>query len=269
MIRIEALTRVFGDKTAVEDLTLTVEGGECFAFLGPNGAGKTTTIKVLAGLLRPTSGSVRICGFDTTREPMQAKAALAYVPDEPYLYEKLSGREFLYFVADMYDIPRAEADRRVERYTEIFRLGDYLDDLCEGYSHGMKQRVVLSSALLHEPRVLVVDEPMVGLDPRGARLVKDIFREEADAGACVFMSTHTLSVAEEVADRIGIIHRGRLIALGSVGELRDAYGGEGGLESVFLKLTRESEVGEAPSEALPAATPPPSDEAEPEGASPP
>ena len=254
MIEIQDLTRTFGEKVAVDKLSLTVDRGERFAFLGPNGAGKTTTIKVMAGLLRPNSGHVRICGFDTVTEPGQAKARMAYVPDEPYLYEKLSGREFLLFVADMYGINRRETERRIARSIELFQLDEYLDDLCETYSHGMKQRVVLTSALLHKPEVLVVDEPMVGLDPRGARLVKDIFREQAEAGACVFMSTHTLSVAEEVADRIGIIHRGALIALGSPEYLRARYGGENGLEGVFLKLTQEGEA-EEPPEAVRAPAP--------------
>ncbi|HRU06427.1 MAG TPA: ABC transporter ATP-binding protein [Candidatus Brocadiia bacterium] len=251
MIEIDCLTKTFGDKTAVSDLTLRVEPGECFAFLGPNGAGKTTTIKTIAGLLRPTRGAVRVGGADTILEPLRAKARLAYVPDEPYLYEKLSGREFLLFTADMYGLDRPEARRRIAELVETFGLAGYVDDLCEGYSHGMKQRVVLSAALLRDPATLVVDEPMVGLDPRGARLVKDILRRRAEAGVCVFLSTHTLSVAEEVATRIGIIHQSRLIALGTPQELRSRYGGERGLESIFLELTRESEKTAPPPEEQP------------------
>jgi ABC-2 type transport system ATP-binding protein len=241
MIEIESLTKKYGEKTAVEDLTLTVRSGECFAFLGPNGAGKTTTIKVLAGLLRPTTGRVRLCGHDLEEDPMSAKAKMAYVPDEPYLYDKLSGREFLRFVAEMYGIDRDRMNRHIEHFSALFHLDSYLDDLCEGYSHGMKQRVVLTAALLHDPEVLVVDEPMVGLDPQGARLVKDLFREHAAAGFTVFLSTHSLSVAEEVADRIGIIHRGRLISIGTLADLRRKSGGEGGLEEMFLRIVEEAE----------------------------
>jgi ABC-2 type transport system ATP-binding protein len=241
MIEIENLTRKYGEKTAVDRLTLRVASGECFAFLGPNGAGKTTTIKVMAGLLRPTEGSVRLCGHDIVAEALQAKARMAYVPDQPYLYEKLSGREFLTFVGDMYGLDRRDLAARMEKYRDLFGLDDYLDDLCEGYSHGMKQRVVLTAALLHDPQVLVLDEPMVGLDPRGARLVKDLFRERVTQGCCVFLSTHTLAVAEEVADRIGIIHRGSLLAQGSLDDLRRQYGEAGGIEEMFLRLTAEEE----------------------------
>ena len=244
MIEIDNLTKKYGEKTAVEDLTLKIARGECFAFLGPNGAGKTTTIKVMAGLLQPSSGTVRLCGHDIIDESVAAKDKLAYVPDQPYLYEKLSGREFLRFVADMYGIGREALDRHIERYTETFALAEYLDDLCEAYSHGMKQRVVLTAALLHDPEVLVVDEPMVGLDPRGARLVKDLFRERAGAGFTVFLSTHSLAIAEEVADRIGVINRGHLIALGTLEELHERWGGEGGLEAMFLRITETGEASE-------------------------
>jgi len=243
MIEIDRLTKKYGEKTAVEDLTLRVEAGECFAFLGPNGAGKTTTIKVLAGLLRPTSGRVTVCGHDMVSDSMAAKARLAYVPDEPYLYDKLSGREFLLFVAEMYGIGPQDTERRIAHYADLFGLHGYIDDLCEGYSHGMKQRVVLTAALLHEPEVIVVDEPMVGLDPSGARLVKDLFRRHAADGLSVFLSTHSLSIAEEVADRIGIIHQGRLISLGTLKDLRAKCGGEGGLEEMFLQIVREAEGG--------------------------
>jgi ABC-2 type transport system ATP-binding protein len=174
-------------------------------------------------------------------EALQAKARMAYVPDQPYLYEKLSGREFLTFVGDMYGLDRRDLAARMEKYRDLFGLDDYLDDLCEGYSHGMKQRVVLTAALLHDPQVLVLDEPMVGLDPRGARLVKDLFRERVTQGCCVFLSTHTLAVAEEVADRIGIIHRGSLLAQGSLDDLRRQYGEAGGIEEMFLRLTAEEE----------------------------
>ena len=252
MIQIENLTRKYGEKTAVHNLTLGVEAGECFAFLGPNGAGKTTTIKVLTGLLRPTEGRVRVGGHDLAAEPLQARAKLAYVPDQPYLYEKLTGREFLTFVADMYGITRQAMHEHVDRFSDMFGLGTYPDDLCEGYSHGMKQRVVITAALLHDPAALIVDEPMVGLDPRGARLVKDLFRERADTGRCVFLSTHSLSVAEEVADKIGIIHKGRLVALGTQEDLRRRCGGEGGLEEMFLRLTEEEDPADGGEPCTPA-----------------
>jgi len=237
MIAIDRLTKRFGANTAVDGLTLHVPPGELFAFLGPNGAGKTTTIKTMVGLLRPDDGTVRICGHDIVRDPVAAKARISYIPDQPYLYDKLTGREFLEFVGRMYGLDASRRAERIGRLTERLHLDEFLDDLCESYSHGMKQRVVIAASLLHEPRVLVVDEPMVGLDPKTARVVKDIFRELVRDGATVFMSTHTLSVAEELADRIGIIDRGRLIALGTLDELREQAGGPRGLEEMFLEIT--------------------------------
>jgi ABC-2 type transport system ATP-binding protein len=243
MIEAISLTKTFGAKVAVSDLTLTVQPGHVFAFLGPNGAGKTTTIKMLVALLRPTSGTVRICGADIRSQPMKAKSALSYVPDQPYLYDKLTGREFLAFVAQIYGLPPSTFEERVSQMTETFELSDFLDELSESYSHGMKQRVVLSAALLHDPRVIIVDEPMVGLDPRTIRLTKDIFRQRASNGATIFMSTHTLSVAEELADDIGIIHHGRMIARGSLETLRRQASTEGTLEDAFLQLTAEQNNG--------------------------
>ncbi|MBM4047672.1 MAG: ABC transporter ATP-binding protein, partial [Planctomycetes bacterium] len=216
MIEIQDVSKKFGKKVAVTDLTLTVRPGELFAFLGPNGAGKTTTIKMLVGLLRPSAGSIKICGHDIGNNHLAAKAQIGYIPDMPYLYEKLSGREFLQFVADMYKLDPATSAARIAELAGTFEMHDYLDDLCESYSHGMRQRVVYAAALLHDPAVLILDEPMVGLDPKSARLVKDLMKAQARKGATLFMSTHTLSVAEEVADRIGIIHRSKLIALGTV-----------------------------------------------------
>ena len=253
MIQIEHLTKAYGDRTAVEDLSVHVDPGECFAFLGPNGAGKTTTIKVIAGLLRPTRGTVRVRGHDVVNASQQAKAKMAYVPDQPYLYDKLSGREFLKFVADMYGIGRDAMQQHLARFGKLFGLDEYLDDLCESYSHGMKQRVVLTAALLHDPEVLVVDEPMVGLDPRGSRLVKDLFREHVDRGRCVFLSTHSLAVAEEVADRIGIITRGRLVALGNLADLEGQCGGAKGLEAMFLRITEADETPAEDAEPCPPA----------------
>ncbi|MBM4080625.1 MAG: ABC transporter ATP-binding protein [Planctomycetes bacterium] len=239
MIEIQDVSKKFGKKVAVTDLTLTVRPGELFAFLGPNGAGKTTTIKMLVGLLRPSAGSIKICGHDIGNNHLAAKAQIGYIPDMPYLYEKLSGREFLQFVADMYKLDPATSAARIAELAGTFEMHDYLDDLCESYSHGMRQRVVYAAALLHDPAVLILDEPMVGLDPKSARLVKDLMKAQARKGATLFMSTHTLSVAEEVADRIGIIHRSKLIALGTVDELRALSRTDGRLEDAFLRITEE------------------------------
>ena len=242
MIEFENVTRRFGPKVAVADLTLSNPPGEVFAFLGPNGAGKTTTIKMLAGLLRPSSGTIRVCGHDTVTDTRQATRRIGYVPDEAFLYDKLSGREFLDFVAQVRGFDRAETAARIDRQTEQFELAGFLDDLTETYSHGMKQRLVFASALLHDPPVLVVDEPMVGLDPKSVRLVKDLMRSRAGAGTTVFMSTHTLAVAEEVADRIGIIDRGRLGFLGTQQELQAKLSREQrSLEQLFLELTAEGD----------------------------
>ena len=239
MIEFLGVTKRFGPKVAVDHLDLTVPKGEFFAFLGPNGAGKTTSIKVLVGLLRPDEGSARICGYDIATQPVEAKARVSYVPDQPYLYDKLSGREFLEFVARLYRLDQRHAERRIAELAEQLAFGDFMDELTEGYSHGMKQRVVIAAALLHEPEVMVVDEPMVGLDPRSMRVVKDILRARSRAGATIFMSTHTLAVAEELADRIGIIVHGRLIALGRQADLHRAAGRQEGLEDLFLRLTAE------------------------------
>ena len=241
MIEIEHLTKRFGPKTAVDGLDLTIASGELFAFLGPNGAGKTTTIKVIVGLLRPNGGRVRVCGHDVATEPVAAKARLSYIPDQPYLYEKLSGREFLEFIGRMYNLDEGHCRARIAALSDRLALGGFLDEMSERYSHGMKQRVVIASALLHEPRALVVDEPMVGLDPKTARVVKDIFRELTANGTTVFMSTHTLSVAEELAHRIAIIDHGRLVAVGALDDLRADAGGTLGLEEMFLDMTAGEE----------------------------
>jgi ABC-2 type transport system ATP-binding protein len=238
MIRFNKVTRTYGRKVAVAELDLEIPPGQIFAFLGPNGAGKTTTIRMLVGLLRPTVGTIRVCGHDTRTETRQATRFIGYVPDEPYLYEKLSGREFLQFVAEMRGMDRPAVAESMDWATERFELADFLDDLIETYSHGMRQRLVFASALLHNPPVLVVDEPMVGLDPRSVRLVKDLMRARVAAGMTVFMSTHTLDIAEEIADRIGIIDHGRMDFLGTIGELRQALSREHrSLEQLFLELT--------------------------------
>ncbi len=240
MIKIENLSKRFGEKIAVKNLSLEIKKGEIFAFLGPNGAGKTTTIKSLVGLLQPTSGKLTVCGYDMVSQTIEAKKCLAYVPDQPYLYDKLTGREFIKFVGAMHGIDEKEMNREVERLIDLFELKDYVDELTENYSHGMKQRVVFSSALIHKPQVLIVDEPMVGLDPRSAVIVKNIFQEQAKTGA-VFMSTHSLDVAEQTATRIGIFNRGELIVLGTLAELREKLQREARLEEIFLELTAEEE----------------------------
>lgn len=240
MIELTDVTKKYGAKTAVDRLNLRVEPGEMFAFLGPNGAGKTTTIKLTCGLLFPTAGRVRVGGFDLQANGDQARQMISYVPDQPYLYEKLTGREFLQFIADMYGLPPDVASRRIGEMIELFGLGEFVDDLTESYSHGMKQRTVFAAALLHEPKVLIVDEPTVGLDPRSVRLLKDLLRQEAKRGVTVFLSTHSLDVAQELADRIGIVESGRLISCGSLTALRQQAALDGSLEDVFLKLTQEA-----------------------------
>jgi ABC-2 type transport system ATP-binding protein len=235
MIELRGVSKTFGTKRAVDQLDLHVRAGELFAFLGPNGAGKTTTIKMVCGLLAPNSGVVRVGGFPATSQ--EARQQLAYVPDQPYLYEKLSGREFLRFVVEMYGLDPRMAALRTAELIETFEMGDYIDELCENYSQGMKQRVVFASALVHDPKVLVVDEPLVGLDPRSARIVKDLFISQARAGVAVLMSTHLLAIAEELADTIGIVDHGRMLAHGSLADLRERLQSSGPLEDLFLTLT--------------------------------
>ena len=250
MIAFENVTRTFGDRVAVDGLTLTVPAGELFAMRGPIGAGKTTSIKMLVGLLRPTSGSVRIDGCDVTRDSREAAHAIGYVPDEPFLYDKLSGREFLEFVAEMRGLDRRARAARIEREVAAFGLAGFLDDLTETYSHGMKQRLVFASALLHDPRVLVIDAPMVGLDPRSVRLVKDMLCARARAGTAVFMSTHILSMAEEIGDRLCIVDRGRVNFLGTLSVLQEELASpETALEPLFLKLTANGDDGPAAASA--------------------
>ena len=241
-IVLTGVRKCYGQTVAVRRLELEVRRGELFAFLGPNGAGKTTTIKMIAGLLRPNAGDVYVCGHHVGANGLAAKARLAYVPDQPFLYEKLSGREFLYFVAEMYGISEERRDQLLTSLIRQLDIGEFLDELTESYSHGMKQKVVLAAALLHDPSVLVIDEPMVGLDPRTIRAVKDLFVEHTRSGGTVFMSTHTLDIAEAVADRIGIIQRGELVAIGTLDELRSQARREHSLEEIFLQLTEESDV---------------------------
>ena len=239
MIKTEQLTKVFGDKIAVRDLNLDIPNGELFAFIGPNGAGKSTTIKMLVGLLLPTRGRALIDGHDIRENPVEAKKLIGYIPDFPYLYEKLTGREFLRFIGRVYGMDDRSIAGSIEDYLDLLGLRDQADELIRSYSHGYRQRLVFASAFLHDPRVLIIDEPMVGLDPRSARLIKDNLIERCRKGAAVFMSTHTLAVAEEIADRVGIIHEGVLIACGSLEELRKQSGVDGRLEEVFLQLTED------------------------------
>lgn len=245
MIRFRGLTKRYGEMDAVRGIDLDVHTGEVFGFLGPNGAGKTTTLRMLAGLLRPTSGTIEVGGIDLGADPVAVKRIMGFIPDRPYVYEKLTAVEFLRFVAGLYAVPHEAASRRIPELLGQFRLGDRGDSLVESYSHGMRQRLVMCASLLHEPQVLVVDEPMVGLDPAGARLIKGIFRQLCrDHARTVFLSTHSLDVAEELCDRIAIIHHGRIVALGNLTDLREQAGHEGSrLEEVFLRLTEE--VGDA------------------------
>jgi ABC-2 type transport system ATP-binding protein len=239
LIRLEEVTKRFGEKEVVCNLSLHVPQGELFAYLGPNGAGKTTTIKMLTGLLKPTSGRILLKGHDIQTHPLEAKRIIGYVPDLPYLYDKLSVEEFLIFIGNLYGMNGAGLSDRIGHFLTLFELGDLKGDLVEDLSHGMRQRLVFGAALLHGPEVLILDEPMVGLDPKSARLVKDVLRERADHGTTVFLSTHSLSVAEELADRIGIIHRGRLVAVGDFEALHESAGRGDRLEDIFLRLTSE------------------------------
>ena len=242
MIRINHLTKTFGPLTAVKDLSLEVAPGEIFGFLGPNGAGKTTTLKIMAGVLAPTSGDVEISGFSVLKEPSRAKARTGYIPDRPYLYDKLTGLEFLHFVGGLYELRPEETDREIEERLNLFDLWDWRNELIESYSHGMKQRLIICSALIHHPRVLIVDEPMVGLDPKGVRIVKRLFQKESSRGTTIFLSTHTLSTAQEICGRIGIIQKGALIAIGSMDDFsKEADWKAKGLEALFLKLTGDLE----------------------------
>ena len=239
MIELIHLVKKFGDLVAVNDVTLTIPRGEFFAVLGPNAAGKTTTLKILAGLMKPTAGGVRVCGFDAQAEPMEVRRRLAYVPDFPFLYDKLTAWEFFRFIGQLFGMTDTQIETGAKELIARFHLADFAHLPLESLSHGTRQRVAIVSALLHEPEVFVIDEPMVGLDPQHARVVKDVFKARSRAGMTVLMSTHELSVAEEMADRIGIINHGKLIAVGTRDELRKLSGTSGPLEEVFLALTAE------------------------------
>jgi ABC-2 type transport system ATP-binding protein len=242
MIQIEKLTKAYGDFLAVDDVSLTAEKGHVFGFLGPNGAGKTTTIRIISGLSLPSSGSIRVNGFDVVAQGRQAKASVGYVPDRPFLYEKLSGWEYLRFVSDLYERRWDDCRPRAERLLDYFDLGQWAGARIENYSHGMKQKLVLIGALVIDPETLVIDEPMVGLDALAQKLVKTLFRELAASGKSVFLTTHTMSVAEAVCDRIAIINRGRIVAEGSPSDLKKLAADPGvALEDVFLEITTAAE----------------------------
>ena len=240
MIELQNLVKHFGDVRAVDGITLTVPRGEFFAVLGPNAAGKTTTIKMVVGLIRPTAGGARVAGFDVQTQPLEARARLAYVPDFPFLYDKLTPWEFLRFTGQLFRMPDAEIARAADELVPRFSLEPWLNKSIEGLSHGTRQRVAIASALLHNPEVFVIDEPMVGLDPHHARVVKDVLKERSQRGMTVFLSTHQIGVAEEMADRIGIIHQGKLVAVGSASDLRRQAGTDGALENAFLAITDET-----------------------------
>jgi ABC-2 type transport system ATP-binding protein len=238
MIRLEGLTKHYGSFTAVDGIDLHVPKGELFGFLGPNGAGKTTTLRIIAGILRPTAGRVWLGGVDLLAQPMEAKARLGFIPDRPFVYDKLTGGEFLRFVAGLYNQDGASVEKRIDELLHLFELTQWKDELVESYSHGMRQKLIISSALIHRPELIVVDEPMVGLDPRGARLLKDIFRAFVGRGGTVLMSTHTLEVAQAMCDRIAIIQQGKIVAQGTMDQLREqTAAGDASLEDLFLRLT--------------------------------
>lgn len=240
MIRFEKVTRNYGSKIAVRQLELQVQRGEVVALLGHNGAGKSTTLKMLVGLLRPSAGAILVNELDVVEKKREVSGLIGYVPDQPYLYDKLSGREFLHFVGDMYGMRAIEVEKAVQRESDRFQLHEFIDQLTESYSHGMRQRTVFAAALIHEPELLVVDEPMVGLDPVSIRLVKDLLRDYADQGKTVLMSTHTLSVAEEIADRVSVMRTGDLVFSGTVTELRAQLpAAAGSLESLYMALMKD------------------------------
>ncbi len=243
MIKIENLVKKYQSLLALDGLNLEIPKGQLFGFLGPNGAGKTTTIKLLMGLLKPTSGSITIGGVNIHEDPVRAKTQVGYIPDRPYIYNKLTGMEYLEFIADLYSMEKPLVRSRAMKFLEFFDLKDFTHELIEGYSHGMKQKLIISGALIHAPKVVIVDEPMVGLDPRGARQVKDLFRDLCKEGTTVFMSTHSLGIAEAMCHRVGIILKGKMIADGSIAELRHkAEQDQGGLEEIFLKLTGDNDM---------------------------
>jgi len=240
MIELENVTKKFGDFTAVDNINLKIKSGEFFGFLGPNGAGKTTTIKMITGLYSPTSGKIKICGIDIQQNPIEAKMNIGYIPDEPFLYDKLTGLEYLYFSGGLYKLDKKFLKERIDELIELFELNEWINKLTEEYSRGMRQRIAIASALIHNPRVIVIDEPIVGLDPKSAMIVKNILRWRANNGTTIFMSTHLLSIAEELCDRISIIKNGKIIFERDISILKDyKTKHDGKLEEIFIELTRE------------------------------
>ena len=243
MIKLDHVVKSYGDQVAVNDISLEVKAGEIFGFLGPNGAGKTSTIKMMMGLMRPTSGTIVIDGHDIQKEPISAKKVLGYIPDRPILYEKLTAWEYMKFIAGLYSVDKKELEERGRKFLEIFALSDWLNELVENFSHGMKQRLNLSAVFMRNPKVLILDEPLIGLDPRGARLLKEILHSSRNKGMCIFMSTHILEIAEQMCDRLAIIHKGNIISTGTAGDIRSrADASESNLEQVFLHLTGGEDV---------------------------
>jgi ABC-2 type transport system ATP-binding protein len=235
MIELQNITKKFGSFTAVDNVSLVVGKGQFFGFLGPNGAGKTTTIKMLTGLYEPTSGACIVDGHNVRKEPLAAKRSFGYVPDQPYIYEKLTGREFLHFIGGLFHLPVPLVRDRIAEFAELFELEGFIDKRAEEYSQGMRQRIVLASALLHDPRVLIIDEPLIGLDPRSARMVKDTLKRKTHSGLTIFMSTHLLEIVEELCDRIAIIKDGRIIFEQSQSATQ-SFNGQ--LEAIFLEVTK-------------------------------
>lgn len=237
MLEIKNLTKKFGDKVAVDNIDLSVKSGEIYGFLGPNGAGKTTTIKMIVGMLMPDGGSINVDGIDAINDDVEAKRQIAYVPDSPEIYDIMTGRQYLNFIADVFELSDEERNKQIDRYAEVFEMKDNLDVMIAGYSHGMKQKIVIMGALIHSPKLLILDEPMVGLDAKSSFRLKEIMRALANEGRTVFFSTHVMEVAENLCDRIGIINKGKIIAVGTLDEIKAAAKDTGSLEKIFLELT--------------------------------